>query len=141
MNADFKRERERERERERSFVLFPVNIYKHADLILTIAYRGQINTSESFCSPAHFFVCMFGIYRPTWNISLIWRRHHCRWRAANVDLCSTIITIEQWWFFVSLTHRLWHGTSVYNAHLRRPVPRAPIPNRMAVELSLPVLTS
>ena len=36
------------------------------------------------------FVCDF---------SLIWRRHHCRWRAANFDLCSALMAIEQWGFF------------------------------------------
>ena len=25
---------------------------------------------------------------PLENFSLIWRRHHCRWRAENFDLCS-----------------------------------------------------
>ena len=29
-----------------------------------------------------FFVCLFGFIIPLENISLIWRRHHCRWRAA-----------------------------------------------------------
>ena len=29
------------------------------------------------------FICLFGVYRPTQNFSLIWRRHYCRWRAAN----------------------------------------------------------
>ena len=49
--------------------------------------------------------------------SLKWRRHHCRWRAANVDLCSALISTEQWEFF-SVTDLLWSGASVYNDHLR-----------------------
>jgi hypothetical protein len=35
------------------------------------------------------------------NFSLIWRRHHCRWR-----------TFEQGGFFI-VPHLLWHGTSVF----------------------------
>ena len=29
------------------------------------------------------------------NFSLIWRRQHCRWRAANFELCSALMAIEQ----------------------------------------------
>ena len=58
-----------------------------------------------------------------WNfcleISLIWRRHHCRWRAANFDLCSALMVFEQWGFF-GVPHLLWHEASVYNGHLRGP---------------------
>ena len=39
------------------------------------------------------------------------------WRAANVDLCSALISTEQWEFF-SVTDLLWSGASVYNDHLR-----------------------
>ena len=36
---------------------------------------------------------------------------------------------------------LWHGTSVYNGHLRGPVPLTPVAERLAAELSLPVFTT
>ena len=68
------------------------------------------------------------------------RRHHCRWRAANFDLCSAIIAIEQREFF-SVQHLLLHGASVYNGHLWGPVILTPIAERLAVELSLPVFTT
>ena len=45
------------------------------------------------------------------NFSLIWRCHHCRWRAVNFDLCSALMAIEQWGFF-SVPDRLWHGASI-----------------------------
>ena len=48
--------------------------------------------------------------------------------------------IEQWGFF-SLPHQMWHGTSVYNGHIRGPVTLTPIAERLTVELSLPVLTT
>ena len=51
------------------------------------------------------------------NFSLIWRRHLCRWRAANFDLWSALMAIEQWGF-LSESHLLWQGSSVYNGHLR-----------------------
>ena len=64
---------------------------------------------------------MFVIYRPIENFSLIWRRHHYWFRAANFDLCSALEAIEQWGFF-SVPHLLWHyWASVYNGHLRGPV--------------------
>ena len=37
-------------------------------------------------------------------------------RAANFDLCSALMTTEQWGFF-SVPHLLWHGASAYNGHL------------------------
>ena len=80
------------------------------------------------------FVCK-GIYVPLENFSIIWRRHHYRWRAANFDLCSALMAIEQWGFF-SLPHLMWHGPSVYNGHIQGPVTLTPIAERLAVELSL-----
>ena len=67
----------------------------------------------------YLFACL-GFIVPLENFSLIWRRHHYRWRAANFDLCSALMAIEQWGFF-SLPHLLWHGASVYNGHLRGPM--------------------
>ena len=57
-------------------------------------------------------------------VSLIWRRHHYRWKTAIFYLCSTFMAIEQWGFF-SVPHLLWHGASVYYDHLRAPVPLTP----------------
>ena len=73
-------------------------------------------------------------------LSLIWRRHHDRWSAANFDLCSALIAIERWGFF-SIPHLLWHGASVYNGHLRGPVTLTPFAELLAVELPLPVFTT
>ena len=65
--------------------------------------------------------------------SLIWRRHHYRWRSANCDLCSALMSNEQKGFF-GVSHLLWHGSSVYNGHLRGPMTLAPIAERLAVDL-------
>ena len=60
-------------------------------------------------------ICLFAwvIFVPLESFSLIF--HPYRWREANFDLCSA--------------HLLWHGTFVYNGHLRG----------WAVDLSLHVL--
>ena len=84
-----------------------------------------------------WFVCV-GFTIPLENFSLIRRRHHYRRRAANFDLCSALMVIEQWGFF-SVSHLLWYGASFYNGHLRGPVTLTPIAERLPVELSLLVL--
>ena len=43
------------------------------------------------------FVCLF--WSHSRFFSLIWRRHHYRWRATHFDICSTLMTIEQGRFF------------------------------------------
>ena len=85
-----------------------------------------------------FSVCWFWVFSS--NSGNIWRRHHYRRRAGNFNLSSSLMAIEQWGFF-SMPHLLWHGVSVYNIHLRRPVTLTCIAERLAVELSLPVLTN
>ena len=67
------------------------------------------------------------------NFSIIWRRHHFRWRAANFDLCSAVMAIEQWGFF-RVRHLLWHGSSVYKVHLRIPVTPTANAEHLAVKL-------
>ena len=62
-------------------------------------------------------VCLFMVLCPSREFSLTWRRHHYRWRAANFAIYSALMAIERWGFF-SVPHLLWHGTSVYNGHLR-----------------------
>ena len=40
------------------------------------------------------YVCLFGVFRPTRDFSLLWRCHHCRRRAANFDLCSALMDLS-----------------------------------------------
>ena len=43
------------------------------------------------------YVCLLVCFlRSTGEFSVIWRRHHYRWRAANFDPCSALMAIEQW---------------------------------------------
>ena len=76
------------------------------------------------------FVCLFFV--PFKNFSLKWRRHHCRWRAANFDQCSALMAIEQLGFF-NVPHLLWHALPfIMHCHLRWPVTLTPVAERLAV---------
>ena len=76
----------------------------------------MVSTTNSVISTTRLiFVCLFvGVFVPFENFSLIWRRHHYRWRAANFYPSSTPTVIEQWGSLAP--HLLWHWTSVYNGH-------------------------
>ena len=58
------------------------------------------------------FLLVWRFFVPLDNFSLILRRHHYRWMAANFYLCSALKAIEQWGF-LSVPHPLWHGTFVF----------------------------
>ena len=83
------------------------------------------------------FVCLFV---PHENFSLIWRRHHYRWRAANFDLYLVFMAIEQWGFF-NVPHLLWHRPTIYNAHLRGSVTLMPFAKRFGSWAITTVLTT
>ena len=89
-----------------------------SSLIITVYLRRRYVRSRSYIKQLPF--CLFGVCDPLENFSLIWRRHHHQWRAANFDLCSALMAIEQWGFF-SVPYLLWYGASVYNGHPRGPV--------------------
>ena len=86
------------------------------------------------------FVCVEFIV-PLENFSLIWRRHHCRWRAASFDLWSALMVIEQWGFLLTCHTYCDTGLPFYNGHLRGSVTLTPVAERLAVELSLPDFTT
>ena len=93
------------------------------------------NSSKTFFVS---FVCL-EFFVPLENFSLVRRRYHDQYSAANFELCPVLMAIEQWGFF-SVPHLLWQGASVHNGHLRGPVTLTPIADCLAVELSLPVYT-
>ena len=89
------------------------------------------------------FVCLV-FFVPLKNFSLIWIRHHYRWRATILDLCLSFMAIVQslQWGYFSVLHLLWHGASVCNGHFWELCPHLiPIAQHLAVELSLPVSTT
>ena len=63
---------------------------------------------SALISPSNMFVCL-GFFIPLEDFSLIWRRHHYRWKAADFDICSALMAVEQWGIF-SMPHLLWWGT-------------------------------
>ena len=52
------------------------------------------------------------VYRPTREFLTHMETSPLRWRAANFDLCSALMAIEQWGFF-SARHLLRHGSTLY----------------------------
>ena len=110
----------------------------NASCILKAEKTNDVITTFRTQDIKNWFVCL-GFILPLENFSLIWRRH--RWRAANFDLCSALMAIEQSGF-LSVPYLLWHGASVYNLYyLRGPATLSPIIERSVVDLSLPVFTT
>ena len=81
-----------------------------------------------------YFLC---VLRPTQEFFFIWKHHHYRWRAANFDLYSALVTFEQWGFFGAHTilHMMSQGASFHN-DLRGPVTVMPVAEHFGVGLSL-----
>ena len=75
----------------------------------------------------------FGFSVPLENFSLMWRRHHYRWRAATFDVYSTLMAIKQWGFF-NVPLLLWHLFIIV-------ITFTSALERLEMELSLPVLTT
>ena len=66
---------------------------------LTAKKLTHFQKSSSLFPHMFLFVCLFGIFVPLENFSLIWRRHLYRWRASNLDLCLALMAMEQWGLF------------------------------------------
>ena len=69
-------------------------------------------------------------FRPTRDVTITGER----------DTYSALMAIEQWGFF-KVPHILWHWTTFYNGDLRGPVTLTHNVKSLALELSLPVLTT
>ena len=103
-------------------------------------FVSHLLNCEGCFSEMDFWLFVWSFSSDSRVVFLIMRRHHYGWRASNFDLCSALMVIEEWGFF-SVQHILWHGTYVYNGHIRGPVTLTPIAERLTVHLSLPVLTT
>ena len=86
------------------------------------------------------FVCLFWVVRPTREFCTHLESSLVPVKGCIYELCSAFMAIEQWGFF-SVPHLLWHGASVYDTHLRGPVTLKPVAESLAVDLSLPVLST
>ena len=79
-----------------------------------IRSQPVVPNGQCFCLLVCVFVCLFvclEFFVHPENVLLIWRRHHCWWRAVNFDLYWALITIEQRGLF-NVSHLLWHGIIV-----------------------------
>ena len=74
--------------------------------------------NERLCCSNSYFYWGGGRFVPIKNFSLIWKRYHDWWWATNFDICSALMAIEQWGFFINVPHVLWHGPTLYNGNLR-----------------------
>ena len=79
-----------------------------------------------------------GVYRPTREFLTHMDTSPLPMKGWKFHLCSALMVIEQWEFF-QVQHLLWHGPTLYNRQLRGPVTLTPVAERLAEELSLPVL--
>ena len=59
-----------------------------------LAYEQNYPDYNLFISSFPFMFVCFGFIVPLENFLLIWGRHDCLWRAANFDLCSTLLASE-----------------------------------------------
>ena len=62
------------------------------------AYRTMRSYYPGYFACLDFFVLIEILFFTSW------RGHNCRWRAANVDLCSALMDIKQWGFFSGHTY-------------------------------------
>ena len=108
--------------------------------IANTRHHGDLQFQRHHSDPHFYFfvVCLF--FAPLKNFSLIWRRHHNRRRATNFYLYSALMAVEHWGF-LNLSHLMWQGPTFHNFHLWGAVTLTPIAKRLAVDLSLPVLTT
>ena len=104
--------------------------------VLPLLYLLMLRNVHVTCA---LIVCL-GFIVPLKNFFTHIGRHHYQLKAANFDLCSALMVIEQWGFF-SVPQILWHGATLYESHLRGPVTLTPIAERLAVKLSLPIFTT
>ena len=60
-------------------------------------------------------------------------------KATDFDLYSALLVIEQCGISnVNVPHLLWHGITLDNGHIQRPVTLTPVGERLGVQLSKPV---
>jgi hypothetical protein len=119
-NADIKRESRQSTEKVvYKFTIFPF-ICRSAHVFLCVCPTFHFSRL-SFLSLFIYLVVCLGFTSHSRFFSLIWRRHHCRWRAAKYSLCLALRTFEQGWIFI-VPHLLWHEASVFSGLIRRTAP-------------------
>ena len=93
---------------------YPFNFYiKNIDKLISVKKANIYFFMSPYFNKKRYFFGKWFV--PLENFSLIWRRHHDRWRAVSFDLCSAPIAIEHWGFY-SVLHIIWHEAFVYNVN-------------------------
>ena len=90
-----------------------------------------------------FEYASFKLRRGYFHLSILYRKRGLKGNYIFFALFGLMLGthgLEHWGFF-SVPHLLWHWSSVNNGHLRGPVTLTLNAKRLAVELSLPVLTT
>ena len=78
--------------------------FKIASMSSIFIVPGTCTTNaKALCNSVCLFVCL-GVYRPTREFFIIWRRHHYRWRIAHFDVYSALMAMEHWGFFRCYTY-------------------------------------
>ena len=85
-----------------------MNLNKKMDTIELLKRSSHWGNLELYCSwcfccsfvhmqlsNEYTFLFVLEFIVPLEKFSLIWRRHHCRLKAANFDLCWALMAIEQ----------------------------------------------
>ena len=92
--------------------LIPINTILQAnDACFSLeASKRKIRPYYIYSSFVCLFFRLFVIFRPIWEFFTHMETSQLLVKAANFDLCSALIAIEQWGFF-SVPHLLWHGAS------------------------------
>ena len=85
------------------------------------------------------FIGLFGFFCPTREFFT----YHIETSQILKNKIKPMLGIYNQWAvsFLNVPHLLWHGPTLYNGHLRGIFTHTPFAERLAVELSLPVLTT
>jgi hypothetical protein len=63
----------------------------------------------------HAWLIDWWVLRSPQEFIAFWRRHHCRWMAEKIGLCSALRAFERGGIFI-VQHLLWHGTYFFRSH-------------------------
>jgi hypothetical protein len=80
--------------------------------VASLTGNGDVSIYVKISWAGRKWLIIYGFASRSRNFPLIRRRHHCRWRLRNIDLCSALRVFEQAGIFI-VPHLLWHGTSVF----------------------------
>lgn len=129
-------------------VYFPCGLFSLFYLILTPSTRTPWVKSNNFgnfsCTLLQHFSVLIIEYRDLICLlliapfSIIWNRHHCRCRAANLGLWSALNSLSSKVRGWRVTSTVTHGIP-FICNLRGPETFIHVIKRLIVELSLPVL--